>query len=62
MVATKKGRYSIAGRLVVDTSTLFGNGKTHVPISVRNLLGVVDGSNLVWVVEGDKVVVESASG
>ena len=61
VVQVGKGKYSITGRLIVDTSTLFSNGRTHVPVSIRNLLGVVDGDKLVWVVDGDKICVESAN-
>jgi len=61
MASSKKGKYSILQRAVIDTSSLFGNGKTHVPISIRNLLGVTDGSGLVWIIEAERVFVESSN-
>lgn len=61
MVVSKKGKYSRTGGMIVDTSTLYGPGRTHVPVSVRNILGVEKGDKLVWVVDGDKIYVESAN-
>ena len=47
--------------MILDTSTLYGPGRTHVPISVRNILGIDKGDKLVWVVDGDRIYVESAN-
>ena len=55
-----KGKYTITKSRVLDTSTVFQKGKTHVPIGVRDILGVDDGGKLVWVLDEGRVYVESA--
>ena len=54
------GKYRVVGRRVLDTSTVFQNGKTHIPLGVRDILGVDDGGKIVWVLDNGKVHVESA--
>jgi uncharacterized protein YijF (DUF1287 family) len=59
MGVRKRGKYTI-DRRVLDTSTVFQRGKTHIPIGVRDILGVDDGGKLVWVLDNGRVYVESA--
>ena len=56
-------RYPIPkGREIVKTTLLYYDGKTQVPKRVIELLGLSPGSStLVWVVEGDRIYVESAT-
>jgi bifunctional DNA-binding transcriptional regulator/antitoxin component of YhaV-PrlF toxin-antitoxin module len=39
-------------------STLYQRGKTQVPSEVRRSLEVKDGDKLVWIIEGEKWIVE----
>jgi len=41
-------------------STVFNKGKVVVPLEVRNSLGIVDGDNLLWIVENGKWIIERA--
>ena len=59
MVQRKRGKYTI-DRRVLDTSTVFQRGKTHIPIRVRDILGLDDGGNMVWVLDNGRVYVENA--
>ena len=54
------GKYHLVDRRILDTSTVFQKGKTHIPIGVRDILGVDDGGKLVWVLDDGRVYVESA--
>ena len=44
----------------VDVSKVFGRGKTQIPADVRRILGLKDGTKIVWKLEGGKIVVELA--
>lgn len=50
----------VSNRRILDTSTIFQKGKTHVPISVRGLLNLSDGDKILWVLEDDNIFIESA--
>lgn len=56
----KRGKYMVSNRRILDTSTIFQKGKTHVPISVRGLLNLSDGDKILWVLEDDNIFIESA--
>ena len=60
MVQSDRGKYAISGKRIIDTSTIFQKGKTHVPLSVRNMLGVGEGDKVVWVNEDGKIYLESS--
>jgi len=60
MVQRDRGKYAIGGKRIIDTSTIFQKGKTHVPISVRNMLGVGEGDKVVWVYEDGRIYLESS--
>jgi len=60
MVRSNKGKYILGGKHIIDTSTIFQRGKTHIPISVRDMLDVVEGDKLVWVFEGGRIYLESS--
>jgi len=60
MVQRDRGKYAISGKRIIDTSTIFQKGKTHVPLSVRNMLGVGEGDKVVWVNEDGKIYLESS--
>ena len=45
---------------IVEVSRVFGRGKTQIPSDIRKILGVKDGTKLVWKLEGGKIVVELA--
>lgn len=44
----------------MDTSTIFQKGKTHIPISVRDMLDVEEGDKVVWIFEGGRIYLESS--
>ena len=58
MVQRNRGKYTISGKHIIDTSTIFQKGKTHVPISVRIMIGVDEGDKLVWIFESGRIYVE----
>ena len=60
VMSAKSGKYHVVGRQVLDTSTVFQGGKTHIPIVVRDMLGLEDGGKIVWVLDNGKVIIESA--
>jgi len=41
-------------------SRIFQRGKSQVPLMVRNHLGVKDGDKLLWIIYGDKWMIERA--
>lgn len=45
---------------LLAVSTIFQRGKTCVPVDVRRNLGVEDGDKLIWILDGERVYVESA--
>ena len=60
MVRSNRGKYTLGGKHIIDTSTIFQRGKTHIPISVRDLLDVGEGDKLVWVFEAGRIYLESS--
>jgi len=52
-------KYTV-NRRIEAISKLYQHGKTQVPSEVRKSLGAKDGDKLVWIVEGNKWVVERA--
>jgi len=47
-------------RKIRAVSTLYQRGKTQVPSEVRKSLGAKDGDKLLWILDGNKWVVERA--
>lgn len=41
----------------IDVSKVFGRGKTQIPSDVRKILGLKDGSKIVWKLENGKMTV-----
>lgn len=58
MVQRNRGKYTISGKHIIDTSTIFQKGKTHVPINVRIMIGIDEGDKLVWIFEDGRIYVE----
>lgn len=44
----------------IDVSRVFGRGKTQIPVDVRRMLGLKDGTKIVWKLENGKVTVTVA--
>ncbi len=43
---------------IIDVSKVFDRGKTQIPSDVRKIMGIKDGSKIVWKVENGKMFVE----
>jgi bifunctional DNA-binding transcriptional regulator/antitoxin component of YhaV-PrlF toxin-antitoxin module len=48
-------------REIIKTTTLYSDGKTQVPKKVIEKLRLSRGSQIVWVIEGGRIYVESPS-
>jgi len=48
-------------REIIKTTKLYSDGKTQVPLSVIKLLNLKKGSQIVWVWDKGKIVIESPS-
>jgi len=59
MVHSRRGRYLLTTRLLA-VSTIFQRGKTCVPVDVRRSLDVEDGDKLIWILDDERIYVESA--
>ena len=60
MERTKRGKYMLGGKHIIDTSTVFQRGKTHIPISVRDMLDLAEGDKVIWIFEGGRIYLESS--
>ena len=60
MTPKNRGKYTMSGKHIINTSKIFQRGKTHVPSSVREMLDVGDGDLLVWIIERGRVYLESS--
>jgi hypothetical protein len=57
---TKVSKYTIIeGREIIKTTTLYADGKTQVPKKVIQLLKLEHGSQIVWIKEANKIIIES---
>ncbi|GAH22046.1 unnamed protein product [marine sediment metagenome] len=45
---------------ILAVSTIFQRGKTCVPVDVKKILDVGDGDKLTWMLDGERIYVESA--
>ena len=48
-------------REILKTTTLYSDGKTQVPKKVIKALKLERGSQIVWIQEGPKIYIESAT-
>ena len=48
-------------REIIKTTTLYADGKTQVPSSVIKRLNLRKGSQIVWVLDKGKIVIESSA-
>ena len=54
-------KYSIEDNYkIIKTTTLYSDGKTQVPKKIINLLKLERGSAIVWVRDGEKILVLSS--
>lgn len=55
-----KGKYVAEGaREILKTTMLYSDGKTQVPKRVIKLLNLERGSQIVWIKEKERILVES---
>lgn len=55
-----EGKYVSPGsREILNTTTLYSDGKTQVPKNVIEFLRLERGSQIVWIKDGEKIVIES---
>lgn len=53
-------RYTVTeGREIIKTTTLYADGKTQVPKKIIQLLKLNCGSQIVWIRDGNRIVIES---
>ena len=53
-------KYSIEDNYkIIKTTTLYSDGKTQVPKKIINILKLEHGSPIVWVQDGEKILVFS---
>lgn len=48
-------------REILKATTLYSDGKTQVPAKVVMFLRLTKGKQIIWVKEGDRIYVESAT-
>jgi len=54
-------KYEVTGtREILKTTKLYSDGKTQVPTKVIELLTLQVGSQIVWIRDGTKIIIESS--